>query len=384
MQEILLLLYANNFLTLANYIALGLLLLFVLKSGGRLYILRDMAFASLVLASLSYMVLYLKNAGMPSASSFFLRFVAPILLYYFGFMVGKEGTEKLKRNVLFIGFGGFLHGFLNIITNRDTDFLTIEGRSYNDIYGGNLSGTLQSLLFVVMCSLLSFLVLERENKWLKILGIASACIALYGAVTNASRTLIYLTVIVFFVGMLIYQREKTNLLTGVAKTTAILMVAALIVGLIIWLDLFRVQEWFSESALGQRLSQQTDGSSVSQNARWTYASDILKLLPSYPLGGMNYPHYAHNLWVDIAKDAGIIPFAAYIVFALLSVKAGWRVLVDKKMKVLDKVFFVTVLLGLFMVFFTEPVMEGSPITFTIFCFIVGGVSSAMQSEQKIG
>lgn len=382
MQEILLLLYANNFFSLANYIALGILLIVVYSGRGTLYIPRDGAFAFLILASLSYMVLYIRNFDMPSSSSFFLRFLAPILLYYFGFMIGRDGEERLKKCILFIGFGGFIHGALNIITNLNVNFLTVEGRQYNDIYGGYLSGTLQSLFFVVVCSLLLYFVTEKEHKWLKIAGIASVFIALYGSVTNASRTLIFLTIIVFFVGVLIYQYEKTSFLTAMARTTALLVTIALIAALIIWLDLFHVQEWFANSSLGRRtLLFQNSGASIAQNDRWIYASDILKLLPSNLLGGMNYPHYAHNLWVDVAKDAGIVPFLGYIAFALLSIRNGFRVLTNQEMKARDKVFLVTVLSGLFMVFFTEPVMQGSPITFTIFCFVVGGVSSITQLQK---
>lgn len=382
MQEILLFLYANNFLCLANYIALGMLLLFVYRGRGKLYIPKDGTFGFLVLASLSYMTLYVRNFEMPSSSSFFLRFLAPILLYYFGFMIGSDGDKYLKKCILFIGFGGFVHGFLNIITNLDVDFLLVEGRQYNDIYGGNLSGTLQSLYFVVICSLLPYFILEKGNRWLKISGMASVLIAFYGSITNASRTLILLTIIIFFVGILIYQCEKTNFLTAITKTAIIIMVIALIVMLIIWFDLFHVQEWYAESSLGRRMVlNQSSGSSIEQNDRWKYASDILKQLPFNLLGGINYPHYAHNLWVDVAKDAGIIPFVAYIIFAVLTVRNGFEMLTNRKMKVYDKMFFLTVLLGLFMVFFTEPVMQGSPITFTIFCFIVGGVSSIIRLQK---
>ena len=382
MQEILLLLYANNFFSLANYIALGMLIMVVYNGRGTLYIPKEGTFGFLILASLSYMVLYIRNYDMPSLSLFFMRFLAPILLYYFGFMIGRDGEERLKKCILFIGFGGFIHGALNIITNLNVNFLTVEGRQYNDIYGDYLSGTLQSLFFVVVCSLLVYFVSEKEHKWLKIVGIASVLIALYGSITNASRTLIFLTVIVFFAGVLIYQYEKTSFLTAMTKTVALFVALAIIAVLIIWLDLFHVQEWFANSSLGRRTAVfQNSGASIAQNDRWTYASDILKLLPSNLLGGINYPHYAHNLWIDVAKDAGIVPFLGYVVFALLSVRNGFIVLTNREMKVSDKVFLITVLLGLFMVFFTEPVMQGSPITFTIFCFVVGGVSSITQLQK---
>lgn len=382
MQELLLLLYANNFFSLANYIVLALLALCIFKDRGKLYIPREGGFITLTIACLSYMVLYIKNFGMPSSSSFFLRFIAPILLYYMGTVIGKDGNDRLRKCILYIGIGGFFHGFLNIVTNRNVNFLLINGRQYNDIYGGTLSGTLQSLFFVVICSLLFYFIFEEKNKWIKAGGILCVLIGLYGSITNASRTLIFLTLIVFCAGIAIYQYEKTNFVTAVARTTGIALSLAIVTMVIIWLDLFNVQEWFAGTSLGQRaIMYGSSGSSIAQNDRWIYASQIMKLLPSNLLGGMDYPHYAHNLWVDVAKEAGVIPFIFFVCFALLSIKEGIKLLVDKKMQVFDKIFFICTLLGLFMVFFTEPIMQGSPITFTIFCFVVGGVSSIIRIQK---
>lgn len=379
MEEILLLLYANNFFNLANYILLVLLALFLRKSKGKIFVPRNGAFVFLLIASLTYMVFYIRNFGMPSSTLFFLRFLAPILMYYYGVMIGKDGTQRLRRCILYIGIGGFIHGALNVVTNRNVNFLLINGRQYNDIYGGYISGTLQSLYFVIMCSLLFNFIFEGKNKWMKLGGVFCVLIGLYGSISNASRTPIYVTVLVFIAGILIYQHEKTNFISAIARTSGIVLGLALIAILIVWFDLFHVKEWYAGTSLGRRAVMYAKaGNTLTDNDRWTYASDILKMLPSNPFGNVSYPNFAHNLWVDVAKEAGVVPFLAYIGFALSAIRIGVKLFNDKQIQIFDKIFFIAVLVGLFMVFFTEPIMQGSPITFSFFCFIVGGVATTMQ------
>ena len=124
-------------------------------------------------------------------------------------------------------------------------------------------------------------------------------------------------------------------------------------------------------------------SSVSQNLRWGYASDILKLLPSYPLGNIPYAHYAHNLWVDIAKETGIIPFILYILFCVISAVTVITYLKRSNFDREKVIFVSSIFVASILVFFTEPVMEGSPMTFGIFCFVVGGGILSFKANRNI-
>lgn len=372
MEEILLLLYANNFYNFANYLALVLLVALIWKNHGRLVIPRSASFGLLLLSSISYMLIYTRNYGSMSSSTFFLRFLAPIILYYIGYVIGNDGVMRLRNCILLIATGGFLHGFLNVLTNRNVDFLLISGRQYNDIYGGYLSGTLSNLYFVMICSLAYYFIVLEKNKIIKWLGVFSVLFGLYGSISNASRTLIFVTLIVFVTTILMHQYYKTNLLSAITNTGGIVLLLALVVLIVVWMDLFRVQEWFASTSLGRRSSVTLVGNTFAQNDRWTFAGETLKMLPSNLFGNMNYNHYAHNLWVDIAKEAGIIPFVSYILFAVSSILATVKAMRGDHYRNEEKLIIISSLMGIFMVFFTEPVMQGSPITFTLFCFIVGG------------
>lgn len=375
MYEILLTLYANNFFSLANYIALILLIYAIHKKNFCLIKLHSKTFGILFLASTSYLAIYSYHYGIPETSTLFLRFINPVILFYIGYLRGMDGVEIFKREILFMGVGGFLHGIMNVFTNRSVNVLLVEGRQYADIYGGVVSATLQNLLFVIMSGTLFYFLVCEKRKWLKILGVIMALGGVYSSVENASRTMIYVTIIVFFATLFCYLYFKYGFGNAVVRFAMVAISVVIVVAIILWADLFGVREMVAETALGRRTANASVSSSISDNLRWMYASDILKLLPQNLMGDIQYDHYAHNLWVDIAKEAGIIPFILYIVFVVCAFCFLFRFVGNKIYTNEEKVLIIPVMLSLLMVFFTEPIMIGSPLTFSLFCFLAGGVES---------
>jgi len=374
MMRVLLFLFSNNFFSYANYIVL-IMMVYEIIVRRKLSIVKTPAFAFLVAGSLMFMLLSLYNSYEISASTFMLRFVTPIFLFYIGYTRGLLGYDSLKLDILVIMFATLIHGLLNVLTNRNVNVLLINGRPYQDIYGGPISATLQNLMFVLSSSLLFYFLVYEKKKKLKIIAIIAILCGVYGSIANASRTLLYVTALVFFMCLFLHMILTHNIVSGIMRAVIICIVLYLIVILVVWLNLFGVQEWFMNTPLGRREATALPSSSVSQNMRWKYAGDILALLPQYPLGKIPYGNYAHNLWVDIAKETGIIPFVLYILFAVASLAEGVKYFFLEKKNPERAVTIAAVMVAYLLVFFTEPIMEGSPMTFAIFCFIVGGVSS---------
>ena len=376
MMRILLFLFSNNFFSFANYIAFFML-------GYEVFINRRIAlvkvktpaFLFLVVGSLAFMTISMYNGYDLTSSTFCLRFIVPILLFYIGYTRGMKGFESLKVDVYWISFATFIHGFLNVITNRNVNILTIAGRQYQDIYGGPISATLQNLFFVLSSALFFYFLVYEKRKSLKIIGVFATLGGVYGSIANASRTLLYVTVLIFIMCLFLHLVLTHNIASGIIRGIIVVCGILLIVFTIMWLDLFGVQEWFVNTALGQRELTSVVRNSISQNSRWVYAGDILELLPQYPLGNMPYNHFAHNLWVDIAKETGVIPFILYIAFVIAALFEGGKYFFNVKGESEKAIFIAAIIVAHVLVFFTEPIMEGSPLMFAIFCFIVGGVSS---------
>lgn len=373
MYELLMFAYANNFMNYANYAVILCFGYCLYKSKFKIVKPKSMVFLWLFFGSLLYCVLYLRNYEMPERSTFMLRFIVPVLMFYIGVVLAKQGVDKIKKEIIIIAFAGCIHGVLNVVTNRNLDILSIAGRQYQDIYGGPISGTLQNLFFIASTALLFYFFVCTQNKWLKILGTIAGCSGMIASVINASRTMIFVTVIIFFISMIFYIYEKHGFGTMIFRTILIVSALLTLILIVMWLDLFGIQEILANSALGRREATAVASSSVSQNLRWKYASDILKMLPDNLLGGIDYSHYAHNLWVDIAKEAGIIPFVLYILFTVSSIINCYKYCANRSNELVNRILFFSIIITYLLVFFTEPIMNGSPISFGLFAFVVGAL-----------
>lgn len=90
--------------------------------------------------------------------------------------------------------------------------------------------------------------------------------------------------------------------------------------------------------------------------------------------------YAHNLWLDVARVAGVIPLVFLIFISFASFK-----LYIKSFKILKdshylKVYISLILLSIFLGFNVEPVMEGMYLLFLVFCIITGFLSGIVKAK----
>jgi hypothetical protein len=93
--------------------------------------------------------------------------------------------------------------------------------------------------------------------------------------------------------------------------------------------------------------------------------------------------YAHNLWLDVARIAGIIPF---IFICLFTVSCIYLIKKTLKISPTNHYFNTTILVffaGFMAVFFVEPIIEGLYMLFLIFCFFIGILSGYVKSWNAI-
>lgn len=91
--------------------------------------------------------------------------------------------------------------------------------------------------------------------------------------------------------------------------------------------------------------------------------------------------YSHNLWLDVARITGIIPFVFLCLFTISCIN-----LVKNTLKISQSSFFfnitiITSFAGYMSVFFVEPVIEGMYLLFLIFCLFIGVLSSYVKYEK---
>lgn len=382
--RLLLFLCANDFFWYGSYfIVLLLLYNIVIDKKFAVIKINSITFICLILASISYGVLLLYNDFYTtlSKSTFFLRVIGPPSLFYIGYSRGFKGYLSLKKDIMIIVFAIFTHGFLNVIINRNVDVLLLQGRYYQDIYRGIVSATLQNLMFIFTSALLFYFLVYEKQKKMKILGIFTGIFGIYGSINNASRTILVLVIFIFFICLFFNLYLKYGLL-GVIRAGVIMSVLIFLAIVVVRFNLFGIQEWYTKTPLGRRMQGELVEADLLKNSRWTYAKQILEMILDYPLGKIPSEHYAHNFWIDIAKETGILPFVFYGLFIISSLKNVF-IYIRKNYLKKERIIFIGSLIFISVViFFIEPIMQASPLTFGIYCFLIGGVLSLSKIQKN--
>ena len=104
---------------------------------------------------------------------------------------------------------------------------------------------------------------------------------------------------------------------------------------------------------------------------WMY---FLKALPDNLFGGrlvyLGGLRYVHNLWLDVAYDAGILPMIFLLVFHSMHIR-NFRDVLHARLPLLVILVIVSVGVSFLVGFAVEPALQGSVIYFSASCFFLG-------------
>ena len=377
MFEFLYALIGSEFFHGNNIYVIALMIVLLIN---RKFIIRiDKMWLLLAVTGITYAVIYQYNMGTMGLATIMTRIISPLLLYLVGLNTVCYMSSKIKTYWLIISFASFAHCFANTIKNRSINILSIEGRMLSDIYGGEITATLQNLGFIFVCGLLFYACFVERKKYIRIAIIAAVICSAIGSVLTASRTVLYFIVVCFCFSLILFlklnsnKRKKTNIL-------AMIIFAVIVMISAVWVNAFGINDRLMSTALGIRLN--VNGTSgVFDNLRWEYARSIIEMIPLYPMGNIPYPHYAHNFWLDVAKETGIIPFVGYVLFYVISVVHIVRSIKNKVFDDEMKQFLIPFLLAFSVALFTEPIMQGTPFIFSLFALYVGMISGYTSKKK---
>jgi hypothetical protein len=95
----------------------------------------------------------------------------------------------------------------------------------------------------------------------------------------------------------------------------------------------------------------------------------------YPLGGFQMDisglDYAHNLWMDVLYAVGIYPFFLLAIYTVLTGITMVQVIFTKVIRKNVKILIFSLYIAYSINFMSEPILEGIPYVFLLFCLING-------------
>lgn len=351
--------------TVLLYVLFSLMIIFyIIKRKKILMINKSMLI--LILFSVSYAVIsFYYNKG-----DLFLL-LGPILAFYIGRMIcnKKEGAEGYITKCIFsIAIGFFLHAMLNYFTNTEE-----IGRNTIDFWTKEMmAATLQAtMLTMIMSTLFYTLFYIKEWKY-KIVMLIFIILAFTYDMILATRTLLIITASSFLVSWLVYtclNKKYKNMIKSVL-VIAILWIAFVS---IYENNLLEIKEKVEESNLFSRMND--DDTISSDEGRFQTQIIAIQSLWQYPFGGnhelIGNLRYAHNMWLDVAKQTGIIPFVLLIIFFVTNIIQLIKVIKSKDVTEQFKVLLIGIYISVILNFLVEPILQGIPLYFVCFTIIMG-------------
>lgn len=240
--------------------------------------------------------------------------------------------------------------------------------------------------------------IENEEGWVAATGIASRLLMLVGFISVLfcplklyDKLLFTVPAIIAFVCTLRIQSRTCIVFFILAIILAIFFMWRnfdrkykfffILIFLLFSIIVFLVLQYYSSELLVFERFQAEDFE--TGGGRTTRLFLVASKMIEYPLGNMpNYISYAHNLWFDCARVAGIIPFTILLYLMYKYTKNVFIICKNKNIPLLCKLSMVLTFLALLTVFSSEPVLEGIPMVFGLYCLLFG-ISSVLRTQRGI-
>lgn len=328
----------------------------------------------LVLFSFTYSVFYTINTN-DSTSMVLVYVIAPITFYgmgkYFSINYGSYNVYFFIFLFLSLGYSFIpaISILYHIIENGFNGERNVRLLTRSEVTGATLLGAYFTMNMAAIGTIFVKSVKKIENR-IKLISLGAFIISLLCVLRVASRTQIGIALI-SLLATLSYLMFKQPFRKNIQ------LVLTIAIPLIIMF--FSIS---SDSAVLNILEQRSNDEEqlMGANGRTELWGESLKNLTTKPFGwemsgyASYISKYSHNLWLDVDRVAGIIPFILILLFTILCI-----VLVVKTLKVspLNFYFNTTVLvwfIGFMAVFFVEPIMVGFYYLFLIFCLFIGILS----------
>ena len=287
-------------------IILMVLAVCILIRSGEVLISFDVNFAAIAILTLGYFIvgLWAVDSGMSLMGG--IKFL-PVLIYFFIMCQILDQREQLIRILPVLGSLMTIFSFVMMQFPAFLEYVSVAGRlagffQYPNTYA----------LFMLICLLISvYQISDKKIDWMTVIHIF---IALTGIYLSGSRTVMVLTILVFFL-LLILRKELRK------YSVLCVGVFVILVGILAFLG-------YGKGIYDRLLSMAGNASTFW--GRLLYDRDAVKMIVTHPLGMGYYGYYfvqqemqtgvysvvsVHNELLQIMLDIGIVP--AFLVYGAI-------------------------------------------------------------------
>lgn len=305
-----------------------------------------------------------------------IQYIFVYALFPSGFyLLGKYLVQvnSLSKSIflLLIVLGGIfsISALISVLINlREGGFAQIDRTIPMFWNGAPTSATLMgSFLTLNMCIPALLIGSYKKNKLaVNIITLLLFLVSLACVIRLGSRTQLVIFFFTCFISLLYVIPRQSY------KQNAVLIVvlSAIVVFIINKVSFDLNQDWLSTFAGRMQNNGGSDiASGGGRTARWIKSFEYLF---SHPLGWDAHEFgHSHNMWLDVLRVSGVIPFVLLIIYSIKSffqVKRSIRV--NPELLYLNNQFLIYAI-AFFLIFMVEPIFEGVFSIFVVFCLYKG-------------
>lgn len=302
--------------------------------------------------------------------------VMPVFAYITGwtcvetdFSTNKDICEinqtRYKNYILALTLGFGLYVSLNFFINQGTGRYLLEDFWSGEFKSATGSGCLNT--FIVSLIVYSF-VFEKRKKVKAVLMTITVISVMYMFIL-ATRTQFVILSVSLVISIFFYLKEKHGVSGAVKAIIIILLIVVAGIG-VYYYNLFGLKDIINGTNIASRIMERK-GLEESDQIRTEGFISGVKGVFEHPLGLGQGEFYRHNMWLDIGRVSGIIPFAVMIAYSIKTFIHAYRLF---KYKMLDtglRYMIILIYIGVSLNFFVEPVLEGLISFFLVFMLVNG-------------
>ena len=301
-----------------------------------------------------------------------------IFLYPMLYLVGKflgtyENRESLVNILFVLAFSMALFYLISIYTDvakygfyTETRNLSVDSLETDE--GIAATGIYSNLLLLTSFIVVLFTKLPHRKKILFALFAIAAFVA---TIRIQSRSSVIITVIelVLFLIMDFKNIVKKRFVTVVVS-----------LGIILFSVGYVLNNYEEELGVLERFQEEDV---ETGGGRTELAMVVINNLTENPWGQFEHTPYAHNLWLDCARVAGVVPLLFLLIITIYYIRSVWMVYRqnDDNDNYKNILFLIGIVLLIYMN--TEPILEGCPLLFAFFSIFLGIQEGCFRVNNKL-
>ena len=333
--------------------------------------LYDPSFWLLLFAGLSYAVI-----GLRTISGVYHHGILPVVAFAIGWCIAEGSSDKQIRDgilALTAGFGTY--AALNMMVNIGND----RYRLIDFWTGVNRAATGSGSLNTMTISVVPYAVRCEKRKMARILFLVLLFTTIQYMFMLGTRTQFAILLIIVLLAVLQYAYRKQGI-SSIMKCIAVIAVICLAAFLIYDFNILSVRNYILSTNLAARYEHRTSLESADSFRVQSFWIGLRELF-QYPMGGRASQIYRHNMWLDVGRVSGIIPFVLLLIYSIRNFVNMLRLW--KNQAVLPELRYLLLFLyvGAYVNCFVEPVWEGNLNFFLALC-VVDGMVSAMRRRLR--